>query len=352
MKRFSQTGRKYKAILIFVVVLLQIAVTSLAWAMSTEDEIKMGREVAKEVEKEVPLVQDAALQNRVQTIGLKLAAVSDRPNLPYTFKVLDSKEVNAFAVPGGFIYVYKGLIDLMPSDDELAGVIGHEIGHIVKRHSIKESERGTGLSLLMLILLQGRGLPLQATVMDALMAGYSRDDEREADYLGFVHSTKAGYSPYGMLMGLEKLAAIEPKDSADLFSDHPESAERIRLMQQYIAAAKIHPFVKADGSNGIVYEKNWQLPPFTNSLNGSTPLYRAYSAAGQIYQLTKEKNLSADELFASSEADGIGIYYNDRLLFTVTARDAADAGLSPDDLAGRMINSIKEWISLEQSSAG
>jgi len=111
--------------------------TAQASWISTQQEINMGRSAAREIEKQYGLVQDQALQERVARIGNRIAAISDRKDLPYAFKVLDVKEINAFALPGGFIYVCKGLIDYMPSDDELAGVIGHEVGHVVKRHTVQ-----------------------------------------------------------------------------------------------------------------------------------------------------------------------------------------------------------------------
>ena len=350
---FWLVWRKRLLALSFVFCFLYICgQTTVVAAMSTEDEVQWGQKISQEVEKQIPLVKDPLLQARVQRIGASLAAVSDRPNLSYTFKVLDSKDVNAFAVPGGFIYVYKGLIDLMPSDDELAGVLGHEIGHIVKRHTITEMEQGTTMTILLAILTQGRGAMAQAAFMEAVMAGHSRGDEREADYLGFIHSTKAGYSPYSMLMGLEKLAVLEPKDSQDLFSDHPESKERIRLAKKYLVDAKVHPYAKAVGLTGVVYEGDWSLPPFTNGLNGSDPLYRAYSAAGQLYQLTLRSQLTTGRLFASNEDTGIGIYYDDRLLFMITNSDALARGVSLDDFAATMIQSVAAWIRLQPNWDG
>jgi Zn-dependent protease with chaperone function len=333
--------------LLFLLVLL-LSFPQSVQAMSDQDEIDMGCRIVIDVEKQIPLVKDPALQERVQRIGMSLVKVSDRPNLPYTFKVLDSKEVNAFAIPGGFIYVYKGLIDLMPSDDELAGVIGHEIGHIVKRHSVKEMEKGTGMNLLLLLLLQGRYGMLQAATMEAIMAGHSRDDEREADYLGFKHTTDAGYSPYSMLMGLEKLSQFDQKYQADLFSDHPEGKERIALMKKYLADAHIHPFAKEESNSGIVFEGTWTLPALSDTVAGSTPLDRAYSAAGQLYQLTHiTGDLSADKFIAVSVDNGVSIYYEDRLLFTVTSGDGVQQNLSVDDFASVVIDSLQEWVQLQ-----
>lgn len=350
MRHFnSQTIIKLINIGLMLFCLWFISLPQSVWAMSTQDEIDMGQREAVEVERQIPLVQDSALQERVQKIGSRLAKVSERPDLPYTFKVLDSNEVNAFAIPGGFIYVYKGLIDLMPSDDELAGVIGHELGHVVKRHAIKEMEKGTGMNLLLALLTKGRDMLLQGVTMEMLMAHYSRNDEREADYLGFQHSTHAGYSPYAMLMGLEKLSKIDATYQSDLFSDHPEGKERVRLMKKYLAEAHIHPFVKGDEKVGVVYEDNWQLPEFTATVAGSTPLYRAYSAAGQIYQLTRLKKLSEEHFIASPDNAGVGIYYDDQLLFVITEEDATVHNLSVDDFVSTVIQSLQEWVVLQQS---
>jgi beta-barrel assembly-enhancing protease len=350
MRHFnSQTIIKLISIGFMLFCLCFVWLPQSAWAMSTQDEIDMGQREAVEVERQIPLVKDSALQERVQKIGLRLAKVSERPDLPYTFKVLDSSEVNAFAIPGGFIYVYKGLIDLMPSDDELAGVMGHELGHVVKRHAIKEMEKGTGMNLLLALLTKGRNMLLQGVTMEMLMAHYSRNDEREADYLGFQHSTHAGYSPYAMLMGLEKLSKLDVTYQSDLFSDHPESKERVTLMKKYLADEHIHPFVKGDEKVGIVYEGNWSLPEFTDTVAGSTPLYRAYSAAGQIYQLTRLNNLSGEHFIASADKDGVGIYYDDQLLFVVTEGDAAEHHLSVDDFVSNVIQTLQEWVVLQQS---
>jgi len=139
--------------------------------------------------------------------------------LPYTFKVLNSKEVNALAVPGGTIYLFKGLVDYMPSDSELAGIIGHEVGHIVKKHTLAQIDRGLAAGVALTVLLGGSagGAILSDLITGALLSSYSRDAEREADQLGVIHTIRAGYNPYSALISMEKLEAMSGKSSYGLF---------------------------------------------------------------------------------------------------------------------------------------
>ncbi|MDD6569969.1 MAG: M48 family metalloprotease, partial [Acidaminococcus sp.] len=158
--------------------------------ISQKQEIEMGQEVAKQLENQYGLVQDDDIQARVDRIGHKLLEHGTRPGLTYTFKVLNTPDVNALACPGGFIYVYKGLLDYMTSDDEVAAVLGHEIGHIEKRHTVHQLEKQMALSLLTLLAGvasgdPGAGFALSTVTSQALMAGYSRADEGQADQEGF-----------------------------------------------------------------------------------------------------------------------------------------------------------------------
>ena len=149
-----------KILLLFVMIfsfVLGLQTSAEASLISKNQEISMGKDVAAQLEAKYGVVQDDDLQARVDNIGQRLVAVCDRQDLTYSFKVLNSDEVNAMAVPGGFIYVFKGLLDYMPSDDELAGVLGHEVGHIVKRHSVKQVEKQMALTLLTIILTKGQG---------------------------------------------------------------------------------------------------------------------------------------------------------------------------------------------------
>lgn len=313
--------------------------------ISTQGEIDIGRDVGKQLEKQYGLVDDPALQERVTKIGMNMVAVSDRKNLPYTFKVLNSKEVNALAAPGGFIYLFKGLVDLMPSDDELAGVIGHEIGHIVKRHTVHQIEKNLLMNVGFMAVFGDRGIALQSLAMDVIMAGYSRSDEREADYLGYIHSSKAGYNPYSMTMGLMKLSSLDQHYQYDLFSDHPEGKERIALIQGYLEKDHVHPKAQltADTKGAIVVDGTWKLPTITALYNGVTPLYRSYETAGALYRVSQLAEYNPDTYILDYDGENIIINYNDIRILVITPEDALAYNTNQMELAGLYVDKLKEW---------
>lgn len=207
---------------------------------SADREVQIGRSIVKEVEREYKLADDLLIQERVKSIGGKIAGVCDRKEIGYYFKVIDDDEVNAVALPGGFIYINKGLIDRVSSDDELAAVIGHEIGHIVSRHSIKKLQGAMGYSLLR--VLTAVSAPQSANVGQAadiafteLMLGYSREDELLADQLGSRYAKLAGYDPRAMIKFLERLQEIDrrrPLRPKSYFKTHPYAPDRIRVIKE------------------------------------------------------------------------------------------------------------------------
>ncbi|WP_019552934.1 M48 family metallopeptidase [Propionispira raffinosivorans] len=342
MRQCFSFKRFFIGILFFNVFMVSAAQAGI---ISTKQEIAIGQSAVKQIETQYKLVDDPVLQERVSKIGRRIAAVSDRPNLPYTFKVLDVDEVNAMALPGGFVYINKGLTDCMLTDDELAGIIGHEIGHIVKRHSMAQLEKTLGMAVLLGGLFGGREIGAEMIALNAIAAGYSRSDEREADKLGFEQSVKAGYNPYGSLIGLMKLAELNPDVKSDLFSDHPEAAERIKLMQQYLEKKHIYPTIIEDTSTASaqVIDGSWLLPPIKISAEKLTPCYRAYLTAGRLYQIAQQPDYSADHYILDTDGSNMSIYYDDNLLITLMPEDALAAGTTLEELTKNYVETLKKW---------
>jgi predicted Zn-dependent protease len=208
--------------------------------ISTSQEVDIGKQVAADVESKERVLADSQVQSYVNNIGQKLVSVCDRKDIRYSFKVLDNDEINAFACPGGFIYVYKGLLKTMNSEAELAGVLGHEISHVVARHSIKQLQQFYGISLLIKVALGEKSKVVQDVVGAAaglVLRGYGRDNEFEADEYGTLYQYKANYNPDGMvqLLGLFKSMEKNPPGTLKkLLSTHPPTAERIAKVKKQV----------------------------------------------------------------------------------------------------------------------
>ena len=174
--------------------------------MSEEQEVKMGAQADGEVKKEYGAYDRASLQQFVSELGQRLAAQSHRNNLKHQFTVVDSQEINAFALPGGYIYVTRGILAYLNSEAEVAGVLGHEIGHVTARHGVQQQSMAQAANLgvmLGAILVPGlrnesaMGMMQQLSV--AWIRGYGREDELEADRLGAEYLARAGYDPQAMI---------------------------------------------------------------------------------------------------------------------------------------------------------
>jgi Zn-dependent protease with chaperone function len=210
-----------------------------AYYYSTEQELKMGRSVAKQIEKEYKLVEDPLVQQRVADIGKKIAAVSDRQDIDYRFKVLAEDEINAVSLPGGYVYVFKGLIDITADDGELAAVLAHETAHIVARHSVKKIQATMGYTLARLLMIPVPQSAEVASAADAafleFLLGYGREDELLADELGARYAKRAGYDPHSMIAFLRKLEdhnRRRPLQPRSYLKTHPYVPDRIRVVKQ------------------------------------------------------------------------------------------------------------------------
>jgi predicted Zn-dependent protease len=216
--------------------------------MSEAQEIALGKESDAQVRQEMGLYDDPELQRYVSGIGLRLARLSERPNLPWQFAVVDQAAVNAFALPGGFIYVTRGILPYLDTEAELAGVLGHEIGHVTARHAAQQYTRQIGGTVGLIALgvfvpaAQSFGQASQQ-VMGLLFLKYGRDDELQADSLGVRYSGLGNWDPAGvpdMLTTLGRLdeAAGDRKGVPNFLSTHPEPLARVKEIGPEVQKAK------------------------------------------------------------------------------------------------------------------
>jgi len=209
--------------------------------IDTQAEVNLGKGMARQISVEMKLLDDPVKRKRLEAIGNKIAAVSDRRDLSYHFNIVKDKEFNAFAIPGGTVYVNYGLMDAA-SDDELAAVLAHEVGHIAARHSVKRLQAALGYQLISSVALglSGGGQILQAVdvVFNVVVLGYSRKDEYLADKLGVKYAKAAGFNPYGMVTFFQKLKAEGKNTGPSLvfLSSHPPIDERIKQAEKEIIA--------------------------------------------------------------------------------------------------------------------
>ncbi len=234
---------------------LTLALTLLASSAcvaSTQKELELGANYSAQIDKQLPLVRDPEIVRYINVLGDSIARVSDNRNLAWKFSVVDQADINAFAVPGGYIYVNRGLIERAANMSELAGVIGHEIAHVTQRHSMKQMAKGQQASYGAMGLCvafpsfcnSGAGNAAIQYGGGALFAKFSRNDESEADAYGVKYVTRAGIDPRGMpamfrtLLGERK---TNPGGINAWFSSHPMEEDRVASTEAEIA--KINPAI-------------------------------------------------------------------------------------------------------------
>jgi len=209
---------------------------------SLEHEIRMGKQYAMQIEQSVKLVQDPVVNEYVNRIGQNLVRNSDA-KVPFTIKVIDSDEINAFALPGGFFYVNSGLLLAADNESELAGVMAHEISHVCARHATRQMTRAqlaNFASIPLIFIGGGIGYAVSSAASLALpltFLSFSRGFEAEADYLGVEYMYKTGYDPESFIAFFEKIQAKEKKKPGSLakaFATHPQTPERIAKSQEEI----------------------------------------------------------------------------------------------------------------------
>jgi predicted Zn-dependent protease len=229
--------------------LVLLASVSALTLISVSDEIAIGKQAQQEVRKQVPALNDRAVVSYVASIGRQLAARAGGPRYPYSFSVADYKEINAFALPGGPVWIHRGVITAATNESQLAGVVAHEVAHIAKRHAASQITKGLVANGLLGLLgaVLGNDRSARAAQMGAqvLAGGYmlkfSRDDEREADQVGAQIMRRAGWDPHGMLEFMETLRREQGRDPGSVavfLSSHPGPGERADRLRRQLGRSR------------------------------------------------------------------------------------------------------------------
>lgn len=285
--------------------------------ISEAQEIQIGQQGAQDVTQSIGLVENQQLQEYVQRVGAALAADSERPNLPWTFRVVDDPTPNAFAFPGGYIFITRGLLSLMENESEMASVLGHEIGHVTARHSVTMISRaqlaqlGLGVGMIFVPELQQFGQAAGAG-LQLLFLKYGRDAEHQADELGFRYALEEGYDVRQMANVFASLQrAGEKAGQSPLpawMSSHPFPAERIQRVEQRVAALPALPDttgIRRDEFlgqiNGMVHGEN----PRQGIFRGSTFLHPDLQFRMEFPQGWQLQNMTQAVIGASPRQDAV-----------------------------------------------
>lgn len=359
-------------------ILLVLVITlcgAAAWSQtkpkwSAEYEKKIGTEATAEIEKQWKVIADHPQQKDVAELITRIATVSSRPEVKYTVKIVDTAEVNAFSLPGGFVYVTKGLLADVQSDDELAGVLAHEITHNAFYDSLERAEKskklfmGSIAATLGAMVLGAKGDKLNAALAAGeyirlgVLSNYSLDIESRADRyaIEYLIATKK-YNPVGMLTFMERLAAQErhkPKQELGVYADHPDTDVRCRLIIRQLEDDGIdinrravtkweHPKAEEKDVDGkkVAVLSLWgvELLRTDQPVEGKAPLDRVTEIAATLTKALAD-GLSAYDITVDTNSPQPRVMGHGQTLIEITAEDATTANLSPQDLAKQIASKL------------
>jgi len=291
---------------------------------SDSQEIELGKNADADIKWQFGGVyNDPQISEYVDTVGQRVAKVSHRPEIPYHFTVVDSSVVNAFALPGGYIYITRGLLAKLDNEAQLASVLGHEIGHVTARHGIKRLQYTLGFNVLLGVIdhvvasgnenyQKWRGLiKTTSSVAFATVAlGYSRKDEFQADELGTLYSFKAGYNPEGMIQLLNTLKSLheqEPSSVEEFFMSHPRTSSRIEEVEDQISKFDTE---QQDGLKKSKYKSQIESLMLVNKAYEHYDKAEVYRKKGQYPQALEEYKKSLQIKNLAKPHYGIGLVYH------------------------------------------
>lgn len=313
--------------------------------MSERQEIELGQRYSQEVLKQYPRYPDEKLQAYVQQVGERVARHGHRSQLQYRFTVIDSPDINAFAVPGGHIYIHRGLMAYLGSEAELAAVLGHEVGHVTARHSVRQQSQSTAWNILGQAVAVGTGVGVAGDLTNALggafVSGYGRDMELEADGLGAQYLARSGYDPQAMIEVVKVLKAQEDfaRDQArakgqavsssgyhGLFDTHPDNDTRLR---QVVAAAG--PLASGQGEVGRdAYLRHIDGMPFGDSADAGVRRGQRFYHGGLDFTLALPPGW---ELI--NRADAVIVHAPDQQAFVVMSLEPLAQQATAQEYLGR-----------------
>lgn len=333
------------------------------------DEIELGEEVARSIIAEYGLVEEEAEINRLISVSAPIILVSERPGLDYHFYIVDTEMVNAFAVPGGYIFVTRGLMDYIEDDDELAAVISHELVHISMRHGAimyKKNMKNMLTSFLLLLLTRDPNLLMAKQMYEQGRAEiWGRQAEIDADRFGAIYAVKAGYDPGGMVSFFEKMERLE-RHSAPLFEGyfdvHPPTKNRIDIVRKTLHEINIvvpessgysvrtQTFAKEDcddaGCVGVVMSGETELMRIADAGRSPSAYERASEISSQLNALL-DLDVHIYDVKTRKTGDAPGVWLDRDPVAAALPGDAAHAGVSQQELADQWAAAIKNFIWIE-----
>ncbi len=323
---------------------------------TTAEEIRIGQEAARQLEAQFKVLTDEATVTRLTRVGRAVAAAADR-DLPYTFKAVDLKEPNAVSLPGGFIYVTKGMLSFVRSDHELAAVLAHEVAHAAHGHQLIMQKRANTINLwtfILILLTRDPNIAVGATVVgEGLLSGYTRDLERDADLSSIGYLVKTTYTPVAALTLMERLLweeRLRPEVDLGAYRDHPTTKERVEYILADLKRREI-PLIRRPAANYLrialrtATENN---KPIGELLVNETVVLRLPdmdrlgTVVSRLDRFFNTDPLAFDVTAAPAEG-GWGVFGRGQLLFAVTAADAPFAG-GPPQTAALDLQARLRWL--------